>query len=149
MLFYAKLHVAMPGISSSEETRLRDVEKRFGSMNCVRSLHPEEMVDMSSREREKNSSADHAKLQSAISTMKGNMPRRTCLRPPPGFDRNDPYNHHVPNSRVPVQSVPHSRHEAMRALLVPPNPDQRHLLPFESNGLEDISNEGVCLENRS
>ena len=115
MLFNAKLHVAMPGFSSSKETKLRDVEKRFGSMNYGRSLYPEEMIDQLLREKESNSTReDHAQLQSAITTMRDSMPRRS-VRPPPGFDRKDPYYHHVPTNRVPIQSVPHSRHEAMRA----------------------------------
>ena len=148
MLFYANLHVGMPGISSKEETRLRDVEKRFGRMNYGRSLYPEEMVDQLLREKDRNPREDHAELQSAIATMRDNMPRRTCPRPPPGFDRNDPYYNHVPKNRIPVQSVPHSHHEAMRAP-VPHNLGCNSTIARGSYVLEETSVEGMCLENNN
>ena len=146
MLFYANLHVGMPGISSKEETRLRDVEKRFERMNYGRSLYPEEMVDQLLREKDRNPREDHAELQSAIDTMRENMPRRTCPRPPPGFDRNDPYYHHVPKNRIPVQSVPHSLHETMRA----PVPDLGYnsTKAQEFYVLEETSVEGMYLALR-
>ena len=109
-------------------------------MNYGRSLYPEEMIDQLLREKDRNPREDHAQLQSAIATMRENMPRRTCPRPPPGFDRNDPYYNHVPKNRIPVQSVPHSHHEAMRA----PAPK----LGYNStNILEETSVEGMCIEN--
>ena len=144
MLFYAKLHVAMPGVSSMEETRLRDVEKRFEAMNHGRNFHPEPMVDQVLREKGKAPRDGHDQLQSAISTMREYMPRRTCSRPPPGFDKNDPYYHHVPKNRIPVDSVPHSRHEALRAP-VPHNPGPRSMNAPVFHELEESSVEGMCV----
>ena len=144
MLFYAKLHVRMPGISSMEETRLRDDEKRFESMNHGRSLYPEQMVVQVLREKGKAPGDGHDQLQTAISTMRENMPRRTCSRPPPGFDKNDPYYHHVPKNRIPVHSVPHSHHEALR-VPVPHNPGPRSMNAPVFHVLEESSVEGMCV----
>ena len=149
MLFNAKLHVAMPGIPSSKETKLRDVEKRFGNMNYGRSLYPEEMIDQMLREKESNSMReDHAQLQSAITTMRNSMPKRSGLRPPPGFDKKDPFYHHVPTNRVPVQSVPHSRHEALRAP-VPHSIGYGLKKAPGSNVLEKAPIEGKCIGNNN
>ena len=130
-MFNAKLHVPMPGFSSDEGIRLRDVEKRS-----------EKLVNQTISEKSKNPRADHAQLQSVVATMREFMPRRTCPRPPPGFDRNDTYYNHVPNNRVPVVSVPHSRHEALRAPTVPPPSSQRRMSSSELHLLEEF--EGMC-----
>ena len=106
--------VKMPGMPGPEFERLKNVERRVASMSSGgRSLYNVEMLDDLMRDAGVMRERDHAQLQDAVSTMRATIPTRRCAREPPGFERNDPYLHHVPSVNVPTRAVPHTRHEAL------------------------------------
>ena len=106
--------VRMPGLPGPEVVRLRNVESRASSMTSGGgSLYPVEMLDDLMRDAGVKRGRDHAQLQDAVSTMRATIPRRNCAREPPGFERDDPFLHHVPSIRVPTRAVPHTRHEGL------------------------------------
>ena len=72
-----------------------------------------EMQDEMMRDAVVKRERDHAQLQDSVSTMRATIPRRNCAREPPGFERNDPFFHHVPSVNVPTRAVPHTCHEAL------------------------------------
>ena len=106
--------VKMPGLPGYEFERLKNVERRAASMpSGGGSLYPEGMLDELMRDAGVTRERDHAQLQDAVSTMRATIPQRRCAREPPGFERNDPFLHHVPSISVPTRAVPHTRHETL------------------------------------
>ena len=106
--------IKQPGFDESEFRRLRDMERRAASMpSGGGSLYPVGMLDDLMRDAGLKRGRDHAQLQDAVVTMRATIPRRNCAREPPGFERDDPFYHHVPRTNVPTRAVPHTRHEAL------------------------------------
>ena len=106
--------VKMPGMPGPEFERLKNVERRAASMpSGGGSLYPVEMLDNLMRDAGVMRERDHAQLQDAVSTVRATIPKRNCAREPPGFERDDPFLHHVPSISVPTRAVPHTRHEAL------------------------------------
>ena len=106
--------VKMPGMPGPEFERLKNVERKAASMpSHGRSLYPVEMLDDLMRDAGVMRERDHAQLQDAVSTMRATIPKRNWAREPPGFERNDPFLHHVPRVNVPTRAVPHTCHEAL------------------------------------
>ena len=122
--------VKMPGLPGTEIERLKNVEGRGASVpSGGRSLYPEEMLDEMMRDAGVMRERDHAQLQDAVSTMRATIPQRRCAREPPGFERDDPFLHHVPSISVPTRAVPHTRHETLSFRPFGVYPRQNHPKP--------------------